>query len=507
MTLQLRRWSPFALGIIILFGLLYRLDSVPPLWWDEGWTLLTARNWVELGHYGRLLDGGLAHRGLEATFPVTASIAVGFRLLGIGITQARFVAVIFTLASLALLYGLISRFYNQAIGIATLVVLIALSGHTDINVLIEGRQVLAEIPSLFFLLAGYHCFLIADKRPLLTMPAVICFWSLALLTKLQLQPFWAIAMLLPLLITMLQRQWRNAHLFAASFVGSLALHQAMQYLLGKYAPAFPIAGLTQTVALVLLLQTRLPVLIETLQFGSPTLLGLCWGLWSFLQNRNRAHAHHDLVRFSFLVLAGSWFAWYVTLSIGWLRYMFPPVFLGSVFVAAMLDSWTNHFNFAYTIEQAGAALRRLRPQPQNLGALVATVLIAMSVGQSMKVYYETFVLASDTSVTATAHFLNTATLPNARIETYESELLFLLNRRYHYPPDQIHLELIRRSAFGAQVDIDYDPLAADPDFIVTGFINQNWHLYDRYLTADKFELVKKFGRYEIYKRIRSGTRS
>ncbi len=41
------------LSIAIVAGLL-RLVAVPPLWWDEGWTLTVARNWVESGHYGLL---------------------------------------------------------------------------------------------------------------------------------------------------------------------------------------------------------------------------------------------------------------------------------------------------------------------------------------------------------------------------------------------------------------------------------------------------------------------
>src|ERR1041385_1891173 len=49
-----------------LFLLTVSLDSVPPLWWDEGWTLSVARNWVETGRYQRLLAGHLVPHGLEA---------------------------------------------------------------------------------------------------------------------------------------------------------------------------------------------------------------------------------------------------------------------------------------------------------------------------------------------------------------------------------------------------------------------------------------------------------
>jgi hypothetical protein len=64
---------------ITLFGLLlaiflFRLDTIPSLSWDEGWTLSVARNWVERGHYGRLLEGNLAPGGLEAAVTVVMPI-------------------------------------------------------------------------------------------------------------------------------------------------------------------------------------------------------------------------------------------------------------------------------------------------------------------------------------------------------------------------------------------------------------------------------------------------
>ncbi|NOZ06781.1 MAG: hypothetical protein GXP41_10625, partial [Chloroflexi bacterium] len=86
-------------------------------------------------------------------------------------------------------------------------------------------------------------------------------------------------------------------------------------------------------------------------------------------------------------------------------------------------------------------------------------------------------------------------------ETYDSELFFLLNRRYHYPPDQIHVDLIRRAP-RQDVPIDYDPLAADPDYLVVGPFSRGWHLYDPVLEAGAFRLIRNYGRYKIYERVR-----
>ena len=487
--------------VLLVVGLTVNLSSTPPLWWDEGWTLSVARNWVELGHYGRLLDGQPAPRGLEATFPVTASVALSFFVSGVGIVQARLVAVIFTLVAFTLLYELAMRFYNRSIGVATVLAVVFMSAHVEVNPVIMGRQVLGEMPALCFLLAGYLCFIFAEKR-LVWMMAAVCFWALALFTKVQILPFWASALTGGLLFALVRRQWKSAKIFCIALVGSVAIYLSGQYLFLHTVPSSTVSGLTQSIALVLLKEVRVGALLQMLKFGLPTLLGLCWGLWSVVKSRGQLQPHTELVRLSFLFLAASWLAWYVALSVGWPRYVLPPVFLGSVFLAGMLDDWTDHFNLSDTMGRAGTALKRFRLQRKNLAALVATILIAMSLGQTLTVLYGAYVVQADSSIKDTLRFLNTATPRDALIETYESELFFLLHRRYHYPTDQVHVDLIRRNSLGQRIKIDYDPLAADPDYLVVGRQNKFWEFYDAHLKNDTFRLLETNGRYEIFERVR-----
>jgi hypothetical protein len=98
--------------------------------------------------------------------------------------------------------------------------------------------------------------------------------------------------------------------------------------------------------------------------------------------------------------------------------------------------------------------------------------------------------------------LNTQTPPDTRIETYESELLFLLNRPYHYPPDQVHVDLNRRMLLDEHVTIAYDPLAADPDYLVVGSF-AGWNgLYDPVIKSGAFHLIDHIDSYDIYERVR-----
>jgi 4-amino-4-deoxy-L-arabinose transferase-like glycosyltransferase len=499
---HLRLGLPFWIGVVLLLALTIDLDSTPRLWWDEGWTMSVARNWVEEGHYGRFLYGKPVPRGLEAPFPVTGTIALSFRLFGVGIYQARLVSVAFTIAALFLLFELTRRFYNRSIALATLVVLVLLTGNDEINPLIVGRQVLAEIPALFFLLAACFCFILSEKRSFLFMLAAICFWSLAIFTKLQVQPFWAASLLVPIAILLIQRTWKLAGFLAAGFGVSVMLLFLFQHLSLQTAPVSTVSGLTQVIALALNRHSRLTVLAETLEFGMPTLFGLSWALWTFLSGDKKLQNHTEVVRLSLLVFAGSWFAWYLFLSLGWPRYLFPAAFIASPFVAAMLYDWTNKFSLAYTIERSAALLKTLHLNRVSLPAFAAVVLVAMSLGRTLTVLYGAYVIDADSSVKDVVNFLNTKTPPNALIETYESELFCFLKRRYHYPPDQVHVELIRKNSFGESVAINYDPLAADPDYLVLGRQNRFWDFYDPYLNSGKFRLLQKYGIYEIFERVR-----
>jgi len=72
-------WSLIAL--LFLGAATVYLESVPPIGWDEGWTLSVARNWVELGHYGRLSLGEKVPSGLQAALPVTGAVALAFNCI------------------------------------------------------------------------------------------------------------------------------------------------------------------------------------------------------------------------------------------------------------------------------------------------------------------------------------------------------------------------------------------------------------------------------------------
>lgn len=486
----------------------------PAMWWDEGWTLSLARNWVERGHYGRLFEGRLAASGLEASFPITGSVALSFRLLGVGIWQGRLPGVVMMVAALALTYFLAARLYNRRVAAGTLFVLLLTTMHPQLHPLVMGRQVLGEMHMFFFLLAGYACLLLALRRSGWWILPALVVWGLALLAKAQTLPFWAASLALPLAVTLFQRRWRAAGLLGVGLVGAYVIKQyAFLPLLSlilatQQAPDMvslgAVQGLSDVMAFVTTTFNRSFAVQIVLLAGLPAVFGLCYGLWQAWQSIKRPadESGLEIVRLALLSLAGSWFAWYLLLSVGVPRYLFPATFFASIFTAALLHDLTDGFDLLAVLNRAGAALRRLRLDRKSAGALLAILIFVTTIPITLLTLNRYYLSDTDRSATQVATFFNTQTPPNVLIETYESELHFLLNRPYHYPPDQLHVVLNHRSLLQEQVTIDYDSLAANPDYLVVGRFSRENELYEPVIASGAFRLLYKNGLYDVYERAR-----
>ena len=502
----LRHWlAPALLVAGLLVAGLWGLDATSP-WWDEGWTLAVARTWVERGFYGRLLDGQPAPPGLEAAFPVTDMVALSLRLLGVGVWQGRLPIALCMLGALALMFQLADRLYSRRVAWATLGVLLLAPIHPQLHALALGRQVLAELPMLCYLLAGYLFFLQALRRSAGWLPLAMLFWGLGLLTKLQGVPFWALSLLAPLALALLQRRWRFAGLIGAGMLGAGVCVELLpllqRWIVGGSAPeVVMVPGLVEVTAVVPVLSVRLAALQTTLVGGMPALLGLGYAAWRLLRQRLQIDSPEALLRCMLLLLAGSWLAWFAALSVGFVRYLFPALFVASLFVAALLADLTNGFDLAATGRQLRAALSARRLDRATIGTLLALALALVTLPRGLQVLEAIYAVAPERAAAETAAFLNSATPAGARIETYETELYFFLDRAYHYPPDRLHVALNRRTFLQQDIPIDYAPLTGAPDYIVIGSFGEMWGLYDMVPGSPSYRLIRSYGAYKIYERI------
>ncbi|HMP42826.1 MAG TPA: hypothetical protein PKA05_20775, partial [Roseiflexaceae bacterium] len=97
-------------------------------------------------------------------------------------------------------------------------------------------------------------------------------------------------------------------------------------------PGVAVDGLLEVIAIVPQAFNRWYALQNVLFFAMPLLLGLGYGTWRALMGLRRAPPDAAaLVRLSMLALAGSWLGWFLFLSVGVPRYLFPPVAIGAIF--------------------------------------------------------------------------------------------------------------------------------------------------------------------------------
>jgi hypothetical protein len=206
------------------------------------------------------------------------------------------------------------------------------------------------------------------------------------------------------------------------------------------------------------------------------------------------------LKLSLLTLCSTWLAWYVLFSIGWVRHLMPVVYLGSPFLSAMLHDFTDGFKFSTTMRKVIESIR-LKPLHGERGrALVATIFVAYMCPITLGQWYRAFPLEGNRAVVDVAEYLNTHASDQDLIETYDAELFFLLNRPYHYPPDEMNLELILRES-STKYTTGYDPLKANPTYLVIGWFSRAGEIYISALNSNKFHRVYRSGLYDVYRRV------
>jgi hypothetical protein len=182
--------------------------------------------------------------------------------------------------------------------------------------------------------------------------------------------------------------------------------------------------------------------------------------------------------------------------------MFPPVFFGAIFLADLLRDCVGTQGPLGVLRGLTAPLRDRRLSWAAGRAWLALLIVVVALPLTMLSLTRYYLLFSDDSAQRTAAFFNTQTPPDTRIETYESELHFFLDRPYHWPFDQIHVELNRRSLLGQNMMVEYDPLVGDPDYLVVGDFARGNQLYDPAIERGSFRLLREVGGYQIYERVR-----
>jgi 4-amino-4-deoxy-L-arabinose transferase-like glycosyltransferase len=471
------------LAFLAVFLLVYRPAEVPPLYFDEGWNLATARNWIEIGHYGPLLDGKpIAGSMLSTGFPAIMPLALSFRLFGIGPWQARLPGILFTAGAIVLIFYVAYRLSGSKIAIGTIAVLLLMPIHPELHPIVIGRMALGEMPALFYILAGYACFLAGREGRSWLRPFATVWWGLALVTKVQVIPFLLLGLIVPLAIALAQRKWKTTRLIFLGLLGTVIAFAVFtlfqQHLLQDASPPQTHISDWQRTIAVSTSSVRAETLSRVLVFALPAVFGLGYAGVEISRRLRQGRSSHDVgfVQISLVVLSGSWAAWFIFLSPGYLRYLLPAMFLSSILTSEMLWGLSNGFKPPM-----------MRPSRQSGLFLLAVALIAWAVPLTSYGLYRSYLSNAGKSLMQVVEFVNTQTPSDAIIECGDAELFFLLNRRYDYALKDFPVSL---------------SMEANPDYLVIGHMVNMTKVGEAVLHGNQFSAIMACDPYTIYKRNR-----
>jgi hypothetical protein len=188
------------------------------------------------------------------------------------------------------------------------------------------------------------------------------------------------------------------------------------------------------------------------------------------------------------------------MAIDWIRYMFPPFFIGSMFLAGYLGELTNGFDLRLFVKRSSALLLRREIKYTNIQTFIMLVALSINYGAAMMSVRIGLTIPRYDPVLAST-YLRDNIPAGALVETFESELYFLAPKiKYHFPSDLVSMQAQRKTAIDPSFAIDYDPMEAHPDYIVVGPMGHLWPLYDSILEQGQFLLIADIGDYQIYGR-------
>lgn len=504
-------------GIIVAFLLLYNLTDYPKTWFDEGSHLHVPKALVTLGVYADYSSEGLRHYGPTIGVGPTVMLPIAgvFQAAGIGLLQARLVMVLYLAAALALMFLLARRLLGVR---AAWVVIALLLTSPAIDMVDYGRQVLGETPGLAFMAAGFLLWFARWRRARwweLTLVGVLL--GLSVVTKYQYLLVLGATLLLAWGMNLLWFK-RSQWLFLIPGIVTAAIFGVWQLFtlvyLGPATIGENLAALREFTAGAAAVFSQELMLRSLNELFSAK--GFLWTLFpvlgyslywlvqpqkesGFLQETHFLSAQdrrHQLAILYALVTIN--LLWYVVASVSWLRYAFVGLAFATFFVALTFANLTANFSIARLWQATKSSDQRWRGYA-GLALLLLLAAIIVAPGARLAVRIAT---APPDDSAQMAQVMN-ATVPlDALVETWEPQMGFLTDHRYHYPPQLLLNRTVRQKWLGETGVADlYDFTGLNPEYVLIGEFSRWVEVYPvERLQAAGYELVESLGQYELYQR-------
>ncbi|MEW6285750.1 MAG: glycosyltransferase family 39 protein [Chloroflexota bacterium] len=491
-------------GILLVYFLVFHnLTRFPIPWFDEGSHLHVPKTLVKYGVYADISSEGFRYYGptIGVGPTVMLPIAAAFKLFGIGLLQARLVMALYLLAAIYTFYRLADHLAGKWTAWLALALLLS---SRSVLFLQYGRQLLGEVPGIFFIfLALYLWFSRWNENDWKRLALIGLFFGLAMVTKYQYLLFLAPTLILSWLLDIFYYKTsthRNFLIPGIVAAGSFGIWQllTLQYL----GPSTTLENLALLRASAEGAAFNFSLTQLDANFGELTSRAVYLGalspalVYGFLISLPRTREGQ---KWSVLfLLAALNLVWFVVASIGWIRYAFLGLVLASIFIARLFWVLTDGFRFDWS---AGwfRSLFETKNAPRLALSFWLAAIILIPFGKTAL----DIAAPPPPYAMQMAAYLNENLPLDAVIETWEPEMGFLTDHNYHYPPNALLAVAVDHVYYnGEPVQEHYDFVQTEkPPYLLAGVFSKWTELYPLEELMDEYELIATFGDYDLYRRV------
>jgi hypothetical protein len=493
------------LGLLaVYFFVFHNLTRFPAPWFDEGSHLHVPKTLVRYGIYADISSDGFRYYGptIGVGPTVMLPIAAVFKLFGTGLFQARFVMALYLLAAVYVFYRLVEHLAGKWVAWVAIVLMLS---SRSVLFLEYGRQLLGEVPGLFFLLlAMYLWFSKWNENNLKRLSLIGLFFGLAMITKYQYLLFLAPALILSWFLDIFYYKTASHRNFLVPGIiaaGSFGIWQllTLQYL----GPSTAMENLALLRASaegaafnfnLAQLDANFGELTSRAVYLGALIPAMVYGFFISLP-RTRDGQKWSVI---FLLIALN-LVWYVVASIGWIRYAFLGLALSSMFIAHLFSEITDGFKFDWS-----AGWFRSLFEIKNATKFAVTLWLVVIVALPMAKTVLEIAAPEPAFAQQMSAYLNANVPQDAVIETWDPEMGFLTDHNYHFPPNALLAVAVDQVYYGGEpVQELYDFVQVEhPEYLLAGEFSKWTGIYPLDELAGEYELVQTFGDYDLYQRVR-----
>lgn len=493
------------LALLIWFFVVFNLTSFPEPWFDEGSHLHVPKTLIKYGVYADYSSEGFRYYGptIGVGPTVMLPIAAMFKLLGIGLLQARIVVGLYMIAAVYVFYKLVKDLSNKPLALVATILLVS---SRSVLFLTYGRQILGEVPGFFFLMFGLMLwFTNWGNNGWIRLTIIGLLFGLAMITKYQYLLFIAPALILSWFLnffyykTASHKNFLIPGLIAA---GSFAFWQGIT--LQFMGPATALENLTLLRASAegaafsfnpAQISQNLSELFSRSVYLGALLPALFYGLFVSLRRDQEGQKWSVL----FLLMSLN-LVWFVIASIGWIRYAFLGLAIAAIFIAQLFYDLTAGLKFEFGGTSKGLWNSFVSRKDAFRWALVIWLLLIVALPMAKNILE--IAGGGTRAAEKMADYLMDNIPQDAMIETWDPEMGFFTDHNYHYPPNALLAVAVEQIyAGGEPVKDHYDFVQTEkPEYLLLGEFSKWTEIYPYGLIQSDYRLVQSIGDYDLYQR-------